>query len=105
MGAITMTLSAQEQGDFSVGGTIGVTGGSASLKTSTTTNDQTNTTNSSAPEATGFKLAPMFNYFVIDNLQLSAGLSYQMDKTFTRLSKRQMPTTRICSISLIQHCS
>lgn len=82
MGAITMTLSAQEQGDFSVGGTIGVTGGSASLKTSTTTNDQTNTTNSSAPEATGFKLAPMFNYFVIDNLQLSAGLSYQMDKTF-----------------------
>ena len=82
LGTAALALSAQEKGDFSVGGVIGVSGGSNSSKISTTVANETSSTNSSSPAATSFTLSPMFNIFVIDNLQLSAGLSYQMDKTF-----------------------
>ena len=84
LGTAALALSAQEKGDFSVGGVIGVSGGSNSSKISTTVANETSSTNSSSPAATSFTLSPMFNIFVIDNLQLSAGLSYQMGREFSR---------------------
>lgn len=84
LGTAALALSAQEKGDFSVGGVIGVSGGSNSSKISTTVANETSSTNSSSPAATSFTLSPMFNIFVIDNLQLSAGLSYQMGREFIR---------------------
>ena len=60
--AATFSLSAQEKGDMAVGGTLGVSGGVESE----TSNAQ-------------FELSPQFSYFVIDNLELSAGLKYTLD--------------------------
>ena len=70
--AASVTLSAQQKGDFSVGGALGVGGGSNSEKYTVTANGETQSDKSSAPTTTNFILAPMFNYFVIDNLELSA---------------------------------
>ena len=89
LGTAALALSAQEKGDFSVGGVIGVSGGSNSSKISTTVANETSSTNSSSPAATSFTLSPMFNIFVIDNLQLSAGLSYQMGREFSRKDSKQ----------------
>lgn len=72
--AATFSLSAQEKGDMAVGGTLGVSGGTSS--TATTAGGQTSS--SSNPSPTSFILNPQFSYFVIDNLELSAGLEYNM---------------------------
>ena len=73
--AATFSLSAQEKGDMAVGGTLGVSGGTSS--TATTAGGQTSS--SSNPSPTSFILNPQFSYFVIDNLELSAGLKYTLD--------------------------
>ncbi len=74
-----LTLAAQQKGDFTVGGSAGVSGGSvtASLSYGGTTESE------SVPSATKFSLNPTFSYFVANNLELSAGLSYAMEKTFS----------------------
>lgn len=74
-----MALSAQEKGDFAVGGIIGVQGGSVS----TSISSSGTTSSTSAPSATKFTFNPTFSYFVINNLELSAGLDYDMNKTFS----------------------
>lgn len=77
--AACLGMTAQEKGDFAVGGSIGVSGG-------TTTSSVTvagNKTSSSEPSSTTLEFNPEFSYFVIDNLELSAGLSYGMQKDFT----------------------
>lgn len=74
-----MALSAQEKGDFAAGGIIGVQGGSVSTSISASGT----TSSTSAPSATKFTLNPTFSYFVINNLELSAGLDYNMNKTFS----------------------
>lgn len=80
--AASVTLSAQQKGDFSVGGALGVGGGSNSEKYTVTANGGTQSDKSSEPTTTNFILAPMFNYFVIDNLELSAGIRYNMTRDF-----------------------
>lgn len=74
----TAALPAQEKGDFTVGGFIGVSGGTSA----TTTSYQNNSNTTKTPEITSLGFAPQFSYFVIDNLELSAGLEYDMSKEF-----------------------
>ncbi len=81
--AASVSLSAQQKGDFSVGGALGVGGGSITNKWSTTAGGQTDSDKESYPSTTNFMLAPTFSYFVIDNLELSAGLEYDMTKNYT----------------------
>ena len=79
---MSSALSAQQKGDFSVGGVIGVHGGSVTTKTVYKAST-TQTLKNSAPSTTNFVLSPMFNYFVIDKLELSAGLQYNMLREFS----------------------
>lgn len=74
-----LTLAAQQKGDFTVGGSVGVSGGSvtASLSYGGTTESE------SVPSATKFSMNPTFSYFVANNFELSAGLGYAMEKTFS----------------------
>lgn len=81
--AASVTLSAQQKGDFSVGGALGVGGGSITNNSSITVNGQTDSDKESYPSTTNFILAPSFNYFVIDNLELSVGLQYNMTKSYS----------------------
>ena len=79
LAAACLGMTAQEKGDFAVGGSIGVSGG-------TTTSSLTiagNKTSSTEPSSTTLGFNPEFSYFVIDNLELSVGLSYGMQKDFT----------------------
>ena len=80
--AASVTLSAQQKGDFTVGGALGVGGGSITNKWSTTAGGQTNSEKETYPSTTNFTLAPTFSYFVIDNLELSAGLQYDMTRSY-----------------------
>lgn len=76
LAAACLTASAQNRGDMAVGGIIGINGGS----TSTAVSLNGNTTTTKTPAGTMFGFSPQFSYFVIDNLELSAGLSYQMQR-------------------------
>ncbi len=76
--AFGVTVSAQHKGDFSVGGALGISGGS--LKT--TVKYIGESTSKSTPSTVDFNLNPYFNYFVIDNLELNAGLGYSMQREF-----------------------
>ena len=72
----SITLSAQNMGDMAVGGIIGISGGSST--TATSLNGNTNSEKSASPMTLEF--SPEFSYFVIDNLELSAGLNYGMSR-------------------------
>ena len=72
----TAALSAQEKGDFTVGGMIGVQGGSSAA----TVSYQNESQKVKTPGTTSLGFSPQFSYFVIDNLELSAGLEYDMSK-------------------------
>ena len=76
--AFGVTVSAQHKGDFSVGGALGVSGGSFK----TTVKYIGKSTSESTPSTVDFILNPYFNYFVIDNLELNAGLGYSMKREF-----------------------
>ena len=76
--AFGVTVSAQHKGDFSVGGALGVSGGSFK----TTVKYIGKSTSESTPSTVDFILNPYFNYFVIDNLELNAGLGYSMQREF-----------------------
>ena len=76
--AACLTMSAQKKGDFTVGGSIGVSGGGTSASYSI----QGNKTTEKTPNSTTFNLSPKFGYFVIDNLELTVGLDYSMQKDF-----------------------
>lgn len=76
--AVGITASAQQKGDFSVGGALGVSGGSSKI----TTKINGNSTSKSTPSTVNFNLNPYFNYFVIDNLELNAGLDYSLQRDF-----------------------
>ena len=76
LAAACLTASAQNRGDMAVGGIIGINGGSTSSAVSL----NGNTTTTKTPAGTMFGFSPQFSYFVIDNLELSAGLSYQMQR-------------------------
>lgn len=72
----SITLSAQNMGDMAVGGIIGISGGSST--TATSLNGNTNSEKAASPMTLEF--SPEFSYFVIDNLELSAGLNYGMSR-------------------------
>lgn len=76
--AACLTMSAQKKGEFTVGGSIGVSGGGTSASYSI----QGNKTTEKTPSSTTFNLSPKFGYFVIDNLELTVGLDYSMQKDF-----------------------
>ncbi len=78
MAATAFSLSAQEKGDFTVGGMIGVQGGSNSVSVTY----QNQTQSESTPASTSLSFSPQFSWFVIDNLELSAGLEYSMQKDY-----------------------
>ena len=73
-----LTVSAQQKGSFSVGGTFGVTGG---VQSATVKIGDSKTTDST-PAAVKFGISPRFNYFVIDNLELNAGLEYGLQRDY-----------------------
>ena len=76
--AFSLTVSAQQKGSFSVGGTFGVTGG---VQSATVKIGDSKTTDST-PAAVKFGISPRFNYFVIDNLELNAGLEYSLQRDY-----------------------
>lgn len=94
----TAALPAQEKGDFTVGGFIGVSGGTSA----TTTSYQNNSNTTKTPEITSLGFAPQFSYFVIDNLELSAGLEYDMSKEFYDVDngKNYFSTTNIAMFTI-----
>lgn len=94
----TAALPAQEKGDFTVGGFIGVSGGTSA----TTTSYQNNSNTTKTPEITSLGFAPQFSYFVIDNLELSAGLEYDMSKEFYDVDngKNYFRTTNIAMFTI-----
>lgn len=94
----TAALPAQEKGDFTVGGFIGVSGGTSA----TTTSYQNNSNTTKTPEITSLGFAPQFSYFVIDNLELSAGLEYDMSKEFYGVDngKNYFSTTNIAMFTI-----
>ena len=94
----TAALPAQEKGDFTVGGFIGVSGGTST----TTTSYQNNSNTTKTPEITSLGFAPQFSYFVIDNLELSAGLEYDMSKEFYDVDngKNYFRTTNIAMFTI-----
>lgn len=94
----TAALPAQEKGDFTVGGFIGVSGGTSA----TTTSYQNNSNTTKTPEITSLGFAPQFSYFVIDNLELSAGLEYDMSKEFYGVDngKNYFRTTNIAMFTI-----
>lgn len=76
LAAASFTVSAQNKGDMSVGGILGVSGGGANV----TTSFSGNSTTVKSPGTTSLEFSPEFNYFVIDRLELSAGLNYTMTR-------------------------
>ena len=67
-------MSAQEKGDWTVGGVIGVSGGTAT----TTVSGGGNSSSDKSTNPTYFEFSPKASYFIIDNLELSAGLDYTL---------------------------
>lgn len=65
---------AQEKGEYSVEGVIGF-GGTTSRSVVNTNGNKTST---ALPSDFTFTFKPMFNYFVMNNLELSAGLDYAL---------------------------
>lgn len=98
MAASVLSLSAQEKGDFTVGGMIGVQGGSNTL----TMSYQNQSQNEKTPGTTSLGFSPQFSYFVIDNLELSAGLEYNMNKEFSETynDKNYFNTTHIAMFTI-----
>ena len=96
--AAVTTMSAQKQGEFTVGGNLGVSGGSSSTTISAAGQPETTKT----PGTTSFLLAPQFSYFVIDNLEVSAGLEYDMSKEFydNHNNKNYFSTTHIAMFTI-----
>lgn len=70
---------AQKKGDMTIGGTIGVSGGSLGMSISIDNEKEKET----SPTTTYFDFAPRFSYFVANNFELSIGLNYSMQKTFS----------------------
>lgn len=73
-------MSAQQKGDMSVSGTIGVSGGSSrtSIKVNTTTNK-----GDRVPNDAQFNFGAEFGYFLFDNFKLSIGMGYGLTSTPT----------------------
>lgn len=76
LSAACFSASAQNKGDMAVGGVIGISGGSST----TTVNLNGNSTSTNSPSSTMFEFSPEFSYFIIDRLELSAGLNYGMQR-------------------------
>lgn len=76
LSAACFSVSAQNKGDMAVGGVIGVSGGSSTV----TTSINGNSTSTNSPSSTMFEFSPEFSYFVINRLELSAGLNYGMQR-------------------------
>ena len=71
------SMNAQTKGDMSIGGDFGFTAGGTVIRTSVSGEGNKTSSSSSTPNGT-FTLAPRFNYFVIDNLALNTGLTYDL---------------------------
>ena len=94
--AASFALTAQEKGDFTVGGSLGISGGSHSVSN----RYEGTTTTSDYKSPTTFNIAPSFSYFVIDNLEVSAGLDYSMSTSYDETNKDNTYTTNIALFTL-----
>ena len=65
-------LSAQNQGDMYISGSIGMNGSSSKLTAGNTT--------VKSPGGFQMSITPQFGYFIIDNLELHLGLGYSFTK-------------------------
>lgn len=93
-----ISMSAQQKGDMSVGGTLGFSGG----KTSSAVNIGGNTTSTSSPTSTVLEINPEFSYFLIDNLSLSVGFDYSMLKEVAEAteSRNLFSFTNLATVTL-----
>lgn len=91
LSAACLTMSAQQKGDMAVGGVIGISGGSSTTKTTIAGNS----TSTTSPAATMLTFSPEFSYFAADRLELSIGVSYDMQRSQSGTSNdRKLFTTR-----------
>ena len=74
--AVAFSAAAQQKGDMSLGGIIGVSG--TTLTNKSNVDGVITKTKGTAP--TKFSFSPRFSYFVVDGLELSAGLEYAMER-------------------------
>ena len=77
-----LTMAAQQKGEMSVTGTLLLSGGSTKVEMSASGSTQTSkTTNPFA-----FNLGAGFGYFIMDNVEVSLGLYYGLDREKNGLS-------------------
>lgn len=66
----------QVKGEMSVGGKLGITAGSLTGSTTVSVGNNASTEKNNPFSNVNFIIAPEFNYFVIDNLQITGRLAY-----------------------------
>lgn len=74
-----VSVSAQQQGDIFVSGSLSFNGGTSIHKIS----GSTQTTTVKTPASSSFSLMPQAGYFLTDNLELNFQLGYSFAKTLT----------------------
>ena len=78
LSAACLTMSAQQKGDMAVGGVIGISGGSATTKTTVAGNS----TSTTSPAATMLTFSPEFSYFAADNFEMDLSVGYTLSGDF-----------------------
>ncbi len=95
-----LTLSAQNKGDMSVFGEIGYIGGFFQEKVTTTASSTSSSTTQKTPMNL-FTFTPKFGYFVMDNWEISAGLSFLAGDS--KISKKTRNGINFFGINLGTH--
>lgn len=92
--AVSLSMSAQEKGDWTVGGVIGVSGGTNTFSQSVSGDNHSE----KSTNPTSFEFSPRASYFIIDNLELSAGLDYTLG--VEHFSSKSSLSTNIAMFSI-----
>lgn len=77
LAGMSLALSAQQQGDMYVSGSLGITGGNSAVKVNVGNDSQKTVT----PNAFNFDLGVEYGYFVLDRLAVNIGIGYSMEKS------------------------
>ena len=86
MAIATTAVFAQQKGEMTIGGNLGFGVKSNGITTTTKIAESSVKTHDATPSGS-FNITPQFGYFVIDNLQLNVGLSYDMSTSKTYENK------------------
>ena len=84
-------LSAQNQGDMYISGSIGMNGSSSKLTAGNTT--------VKSPGGFQMSITPQFGIFVIENLEVHLGLGYQFSKTPSDIKTEESTNTSMFTIT------